>query len=235
MNYFDSLIISFFNRFAQVSPTVDRLILLISENDLLKGGILIAALWWLWFRKDEQDQAVRERVISTIVSGFIALFVARALALTLPFRLRPLHNSDLNFLLPYGMKPTTMESWSSFPSDHGVLFFALATGIFLISRTMGALALVYVLVAIGLPRIYLGLHYPTDILAGAGIGIGIAWLLNIEKIRRLVAQPAMRWLQKAPGSFYACFFLLSYEIASMFDHVRVMGLFALGVFRGLLG
>jgi undecaprenyl-diphosphatase len=127
-----------------------------------------------------------------------------------------------------------MESWSSFPSDHGALFFAFAAGMLFISRAIGVSAFAYAFFVIGLPRVYLGLHYPTDILVGALIGIGVAWLANTEKVRRHIGLPAMQWLRKAPGSFYACLFLLTYEIGSMFDHVRAIGKFVLWVFRELL-
>jgi hypothetical protein len=60
-----------------------------------------------------------------------------------------------------------LSGWSSFPSDHACLFFALATGLCLISPVIGGLALLHASLIVSLPRIYLGLHYPTDVLAGA--------------------------------------------------------------------
>jgi undecaprenyl-diphosphatase len=234
MNQFDLLIISFLNGFAHTVRPFDRLLVLISGSHLLKGGVFVAVFWWFWFRRDKRNHIARERVIATILAGFVALFVARSLAVSLPFRPRPLHNPTFDFQLPYGMVPRAMESWSAFPSDHGALFFAFAAGIFMISKAVGGLAFAYALFMIVLPRIYLGLHYPTDVLAGALIGIGIAWFANTERVRRRIVLPAMQWLYKAPCFFYACFFLLTYEIASMFDNVRAIGRFGLWVLRALL-
>lgn len=225
MNTIDVEILLFFNGFARKIWSLDYLMVFLSENHLLKGGVLAIILWAFWFQRHSENPFLRQQVISTIVSSFFALFLARALALTLPFRLRPLHDPLLDFKLPYTMSPRMLESWSAFPSDHAVLFMAMAAGIFFISRRVGTAALVYVVFAICLPRIYLGLHYPTDILGGAGLGVVIARLFHIERIRNWLASPALRWLQKSPASFYAFAFFLTYQLADMFDDVRHLGNF----------
>lgn len=182
-------------------------------------------------KNEKQTQLLRERIILMFASSLAAIFLARFMAYILPFRLRPLHNKLLHFIAPYGISPNALDSWSSFPSDHAVLFFALATGIFFISRITGILVTIYVILVICFPRLYCGLHYPTDILAGALIGIGIGWLFNATKISRLITQPAMHWLSKEPGSFYACFFFLTYQIAVMFDPVREILIFLMCLFK----
>ena len=69
----------------------------------------------------------------------------------------------------------------SFPSGHTSASFAAATAIYAIDRRWGVAA--YVLAAlIGFSRLYLGVHFPTDVLAGAVVGILAAkaaqWLLE---------------------------------------------------------
>lgn len=53
----------------------------------------------------------------------------------------------------------------SFPSDHATIAAALAAGLWLANRKVGAIAAVLALVE-GFSRVYLGLHYPHDIAAG---------------------------------------------------------------------
>ncbi len=171
MNHFDIEIISFLNQFSQLSRTVDSTVKFISGNHLIKGGVLLIIFWWGWFRVNKHQLLVQVHLVSTLFGCFIAMVLARALALLLPFRLRPLHEESLVFMPPYGMKLTELEGWSSFPSDHAVLFYALSAGMFYISRKVGIFALVYTTLLyttlfIGLPRVYLGLHYPTDIVRG---------------------------------------------------------------------
>ena len=70
---------------------------------------------------------------------------------------------------------------SSFPSGHTSSWFALAT-VYSVKYPKYAIPLYGAGVLVGLSRIYLGQHYPSDILAGAVIGIGVGYLtLKLEK------------------------------------------------------
>jgi undecaprenyl-diphosphatase len=224
VNSLDTSILLFLNQFSRLSEGFDLFMCLVAKNDLLKGGVPIALLWWFWFQEKRSEQQVRGRIIITLVSSLAALFIARTLALTLPFRVRPLYDPGLNFLIPYGLDPSTRESWSAFPSDHAVLVFALATGILWLSRTVGLAMISYMLVIVCFPRLYLGLHYPTDILAGALIGVGTTWFfITQERINQSIVQTSTDWLHRKPGFFYACLFLLTLQIATMFDAIRQIG------------
>jgi len=123
MNGFDSTIISFFNQYAQVAWKLDAAVIFISENSLLKGTVLVTLLWWSWFIKSENQHRIRKHVISVQLGCLIAIMAARSLSLALPFRPRPIYNESLEFLLPHGMFVGYLQGWSSFPSDHAVLFF----------------------------------------------------------------------------------------------------------------
>ena len=60
----------------------------------------------------------------------------------------------------------------SFPSGHTLVSFEAATALWFYHRKWGVAA--FVLAAlIGLSRLYLFVHYPTDVMAGAVLGIGI--------------------------------------------------------------
>lgn len=70
----------------------------------------------------------------------------------------------------------------SFPSDHATAAFAIAISLLLRSRRIGLLALAMaVVVAVG--RVAVGVHYPSDVLAGAALGTAVALLLWIPPIR----------------------------------------------------
>ncbi len=66
----------------------------------------------------------------------------------------------------------------SFPSDHAAVAFAIAFGVFAFSRRVGILFLAAATL-ISLSRIALGLHYPSDVLAGALVG-WVAALLTVR-------------------------------------------------------
>jgi undecaprenyl-diphosphatase len=217
MNIFDSQIISFVNQFSQHSWMFDKLVVHLEKNNLLKGGVLSTIIWWAWFKKEECSCNNRKHVISTLVSCIIAIIFGRIIALALPFRPRPMHEEALHLVLPFGMT-SGWESLSAFPSDHAVLFFALATGLLFISKWLGTFALFYALLFIGFPRVYLGLHYPSDIIAGAVIGISIALAGNIYLIKSTLVKSIIDWSNSKPSIFYPLFFLVTYQIADLFNH-----------------
>jgi len=65
-------------------------------------------------------------------------------------------------------------SSSSFPSTHSAWAFGGATAIFLRHKKAGIAAYV-VAVLIGFSRLYLFLHFPTDVLFGAGMGVALGF------------------------------------------------------------
>jgi undecaprenyl-diphosphatase len=120
----------------------------------------------------------------------------------------------------FGNRYQELEGWSAFPSDHAMLFSALATGLLLVSRRVGVAAHAYWLVVIGLPRVYLGLHYPTDIIAGSVLGALICWAVNVPRVRTLLMSLPLRWQRDHPAAFYVCFFFLCMQVAVMFVDLR---------------
>lgn len=81
----------------------------------------------------------------------------------------------------------------SFPSDSATAAFAIASALMIYSPRMGRIALVLA-AAWGLGRIAVGMHYPTDILAGAALGAVVTMLLQTNAPRI-----AINWLADSLG------------------------------------
>jgi len=65
----------------------------------------------------------------------------------------------------------------SFPSGHAATGFAAATILATGSSRRVAIPLYALAAAIAFSRVYVGVHYPLDVLAGALLGIGIGWII----------------------------------------------------------
>ncbi|MFC5666382.1 phosphatase PAP2 family protein [Kitasatospora misakiensis] len=61
----------------------------------------------------------------------------------------------------------------SFPSNHTVIAFSAATALLLADRRIGAVALVAAAL-MGASRVWVGVHYPHDVLVGAVVGVLVA-------------------------------------------------------------
>ena len=229
---FDLAIIHAMNGFASHSVAFDKAVYVVAQSHLLKGGVLLACLWWCWSRRTGGLIGSDLYAARTIAGALLAIVVGRVMQNELPLRLRPVHDPSVGFTVPAEVNVAALDGWSSFPSDHAVLFFALSTAVWWSSRRAGAAAYLWTLVVICLPRVYLGLHFPTDILAGAVVGAAV--MAVVLRVPLPAALPAWLTRQQSarPGLLYSAAFLVTLQMATLFeDSRRLLG----GVAQVLLG
>ena len=115
------------------------------------------------------DPDRRESWLICALLGPVAIVLNYGIKLAVR-RPRPL----LEGLPPLGGAPSSL----SFPSAHALSSFAVATAMFRVDpATAGALV---VALAISLGRPYLGMHYPSDVLAGAVLGILLGLIVPLS-------------------------------------------------------
>lgn len=230
----DEPVIRFLNQFAQLDPAFDRLVVDIADSALLKGGVFMTYFWWLWFKNDARSPARRIEIVVALAGALLAVAISRILQRLLPYHERLLHAAGADFVVPVGVDPNTLSTWSSFPSDHAALFFALATAIWYQSRAFGYLAAAWTALVICLPRIYLGYHYPSDIYAGAALGILI--MMGTLRWGNSARWPAriVDWSRGHQTAFYALAFLGTYEITVLFYDLRALGEDSFHILRSIM-
>jgi undecaprenyl-diphosphatase len=93
---------------------------------------------------------------------------------------------------------------SSFASDQAALTMAVAVGLFLVSRGLGAVAGGLAVVQ-GFASVYAGVHYPSDVVGGFALGTATALLLApaamalLTRLGKVVARSRLRPLVAAPA------------------------------------
>jgi membrane-associated phospholipid phosphatase len=194
------------------------------SNNLLKGGVFFAVYWYLWFRVDFEQERRRRSIVAIVIGAVLSILVARTVALIFPFRMRPLYDPTLphfSYSIPISMN---LENWSSFPSDTAAYFFALSFGIACHLRRLAIPVMLYTTGWICLSRVFLGLHYASDIVAGSAFGIAVAWLsLRSDVLQSVVAGRALAAMDKEPQWFYAFASLVSFEMATVLGGLRDAG------------
>jgi undecaprenyl-diphosphatase len=189
------------------------------ESVQLKGLAFFATFGVLWFQRTKDQFRRRETLILMIVAIVLSLVIARICADLLPFRVRPMFVPDIGYQAPLFHLDSYFENWSSFPSDTAALLFVMTTGFWLVSRSWGLAWLCFTAIAIN-ARIYFGLHYPGDVLAGALIGTVITIAINNGFVRQRIALPILIFEKQAPGIFYGLLFPVLYEISTLFAFTR---------------
>jgi membrane-associated phospholipid phosphatase len=128
-------------------------------------------------------------------AGWACLATLIALGLNQPFghlfaEIRPYATH------PHLLRLADFTTDFSFPSDHAVMGGAVAAGLLLVNRRLGLIAcLAAALMAF--TRVYIGAHYPWDVLGGLAFGATVAllgWLL----LRHPLTASAS-WLRRQPG------------------------------------
>jgi membrane-associated phospholipid phosphatase len=193
------------------------------ENaNLLKGGLFLAVYWYFWVSSGAGQDKRRKAIVAILIGAVLALAASRTIADLAPYRVRPMFDLTLQHH-PYSFPIShNMVNWSAFPSDTATFFFALAFGLAYLSRRFTIPAMVYVAGWICLPRMFLGLHYASDIVAGGIIGTTLVWIaLKVRWLQASLATRVVNLADARPAIFYVLAFLVSFEMGVLFDDVRL--------------
>ena len=217
--HMDEYVLLFVNQIASQNGVINHALYIASEATVVTGGLLIALVWYCWFNSNAAP--ARERLLLGFGAVLVAAVLSRVLQLSLPMRARPLHDLSSGFLPLPGIDAGLANHWGSFPSDHAALFFALVAVVWRQSRWLGLVALLSAVYGV-VPRIYFGLHYLSDVLAGAALGLVLVLMFEHFGPRAL-ARWGIGWEQRLPAIFYGTAFLVSLEVATLFEDIRQAG------------
>jgi undecaprenyl-diphosphatase len=136
---------------------------------------------WLWF--STRNAALREKNQRTVLITMISIGMASAVMAIINahyFRVRPFNALPPDAVNVIFYRPTD----SSFPSNFAAVIFAFALPVCIRKIKYGAWMLALAVLG-SFGRVYMGVHYPLDVMAGAGVGLvgcglafGIAWVLR---------------------------------------------------------
>jgi undecaprenyl-diphosphatase len=146
-------IFNFLNSFVGKNPIFDGFIIFSARYLVI---LLLAFCLTLLFKIS------KKAIITFLLSLILALLASQLLRFFLPLD-RPFVGREVNLLFYPSQDP-------SFPSNHAVWAGVSAFSLFLYQKKAGILAILMAIL-IGSARIFAGLHWPTDILAGLLLGL----------------------------------------------------------------
>lgn len=174
------------NDFARATPWLHGTARAFASYGLVLFAALLLAGWWSARGRNDRG--------ALVAALWAPLGMLLALALNQPL------GQAVGEARPYAALPDVLvlvhrTTDFSFPSDHAVMAGAVAAGVLLANRRIGAVAVVAALL-MAATRVYVGAHYPGDVLAGLALGalvtvVGypIARPVIAAIVRRLEATP----------------------------------------------
>jgi undecaprenyl-diphosphatase len=171
----DSQVFLYINGLAGKVPVIDAFFKGFS-NDYFAIISCCLILIWIWFgtnaeHRETYQRAVLVAVVSIGVTSLLMLVVNHFYFRPRPFNALPPGSVHMLFYPPTD---------SSFPSNLAAVVFGTAVPVFIKIKSYGSILLAIAAVA-SFGRVFMGVHYPLDVIGGAAIGsLGavIAWAVN---------------------------------------------------------
>ncbi len=174
----DVKIFYFFNNLVEQSRIFDVLVVFLAGYfQYFLIAIFLLLLFFSGYAKPEKLRLFWVTVISVIVARLGVVELIRFFY----HRPRP--------FVTYQVHQLISENDWSFPSGHSAFFFAMAMAIYLYNKKWGVWFFTAAIL-INISRIFAGVHYPSDILGGAVVGIAVGYL---------VVYFAKKWIPKEIG------------------------------------
>ncbi|MED4783641.1 undecaprenyl-diphosphatase [Brevibacillus choshinensis] len=125
--------------------------------------VLALSVLFYWFTRTNENRLM---IVCASVTFFLAELFGKVAGL-LHFNQQPFAElPDVNQLVQKAVN-------NSFPSDHTILFFSFCMCFWLFKKK-GGIVWMLLAICVGISRIWVGVHYPADVIVGALISIGSA-------------------------------------------------------------
>ncbi|MEU6068939.1 MULTISPECIES: phosphatase PAP2 family protein [Streptomyces] len=163
------------NGLAKGAPNwFDRVMEFVGEYGLLLAMVLLVV--WCWWSVRRRAVGTDEAASSVAALVWAPLAAAIAVLVNVPIRgfverPRPFRDHQGLEVLVSG------KTDYSFVSDHATITMALGVGLFVANRKFGIAGIGLALLE-GFCRVYMGVHYPTDVVGGFALGTAVVLLLS---------------------------------------------------------
>jgi membrane-associated phospholipid phosphatase len=169
----DTSLVETLNRWGENHGSLIR----VCSNDLVYAVILLAGLWFLAsvLKSYPIHQGWKNFIKNLIIKGVIIFGIPAGIAIVISESISAIYVRQRPFVTDSNVTLRVPHSADGMPSHHIVFMVALVTSIFFYQKSFATLLAAMTLVT-GIARVVAGIHYPSDILVGAILGVVIVYL-----------------------------------------------------------
>ncbi|QNP71832.1 phosphatase PAP2 family protein [Streptomyces roseirectus] len=171
---------------------LDRIVGFVGEYGLLFA--MIGLIVWCWLGVRRRAASAEEAASSVAALVWAPLAAGVAVLVNVPIRgfverPRPFNDHQGLEVLVSG------KTDYSFVSDHATITMAMGVALFVANRRFGVWGLVLGVLE-GFCRVYMGVHYPTDVIGGFALGTAVALLLS--PLASALLTPVLKAIERSP-------------------------------------
>ncbi|MES5821539.1 phosphatase PAP2 family protein [Streptomyces sp. RG80] len=168
----------------------DRVMEYVGEYGILLATVLLVLWCWLSVRRRGGAEAPAS------VAALVWAPLAAGIAVLINVPIRGFVERPRPFLSHEGLDVLVSGKTDySFVSDHATITMAMAVGLFVANRKFGFYGIGLALLE-GFCRVYMGVHYPTDVVGGFALGTAVALLLS--PLAMALLTPLMKAIGRSP-------------------------------------
>ena len=146
------------------SPTMVAFAIFIAERLLLVVALVMVVAWV------RGDKHTRHAFFVAGLTVILALVLNRLIGL--------IYVHDRPFAIGLGQQYLDHAPDSSFPSDHAALMFGVAFGLLWSGFVRWGFGALLAAIAVAWSRVYLGVHWPFDMLGAIGVAMVAGWIIT---------------------------------------------------------
>ncbi|WP_409471130.1 phosphatase PAP2 family protein [Streptomyces sp. HC307] len=179
------------NGLAKDAPSwFDRIMEFVGEYGLLLAMVLLVVwCWWSVRRRGGEEAA-------SSVAALVWAPLAAGIAVLVNVPIRGFVERPRPFFSHEGLDVLVSGKTDfSFVSDHATITMAMGVGLFVAHRKFGLAGIGLALLE-GFLRVYMGVHYPTDVIGGFALGTAVALLLS--PLAMALLTPVMKAVERSP-------------------------------------
>lgn len=168
----------------------DRVMEYVGEYGIVLAMVLLGVwCWWSVRRRGDEDAA-------SSVAALVWAPLAAGIAVLVNVPIRGFVERPRPFVDHQGLEVlVTGKTDYSFVSDHATIAMAIGVGLFVANRKFGLVGIGLALLE-GFCRVYMGVHYPTDVVGGFALGTAVALLLS--PLAMALLTPVMSAIERSP-------------------------------------
>ncbi|MCS0600619.1 phosphatase PAP2 family protein [Streptomyces sp. LP11] len=168
----------------------DRVMEFVGEYGLLLAMVLLILWCWWSVRRRGGEEAAPS------VAALVWAPLAAGLAVLVNVPIRGFVERPRPFVDHQGLDVLVSGKTDfSFVSDHATITMALGVGLFVAHRRFGLAGIGLALLE-GFCRVYMGVHYPTDVIGGFALGTAVVLLLS--PLASALLTPLLRAVERSP-------------------------------------